>query len=147
MSCVWFVFFFSSRRRHTRCGRDWSSDVCSSDLEVRVATTSLTPALLVLSDTYYPGWRAFVDGGEQPLVRGDLLFRVVPVPAGQHQVIFRFEPTSIRLGLAISLAALLCAIGVLVAASRAQARSRTTSGTPEALESEADEESAGGYPH
>src|SRR5436305_12572467 len=26
-------FFFSSRRRHTRCGRDWSSDVCSSDLE------------------------------------------------------------------------------------------------------------------
>src|SRR6266498_5083488 len=28
----WFCFFFSSRRRHTRCGRDWSSDVCSSDL-------------------------------------------------------------------------------------------------------------------
>src|SRR3989442_10790323 len=28
-----FFFFFSSRRRHTRCGRDWSSDVCSSDLE------------------------------------------------------------------------------------------------------------------
>src|SRR5690554_8225723 len=26
------MFFFSSRRRHTRCGRDWSSDVCSSDL-------------------------------------------------------------------------------------------------------------------
>src|SRR5205809_5469995 len=30
VSCV--VFFFSSRRRHTRCSRDWSSDVCSSDL-------------------------------------------------------------------------------------------------------------------
>src|SRR6266498_4741943 len=30
-----FFFFFSSRRRHTRCGRDWSSDVCSSDLELR----------------------------------------------------------------------------------------------------------------
>src|SRR5690554_7396451 len=29
-------FFFSSRRRHTRCGRDWSSDVCSSDLRVNV---------------------------------------------------------------------------------------------------------------
>src|SRR3989442_4698688 len=29
---VSFFFFFSSRRRHTRCGRDWSSDVCSSDL-------------------------------------------------------------------------------------------------------------------
>src|SRR5687768_18093873 len=32
MSCC--VFFFSSRRRHTRCSRDWSSDVCSSDLLV-----------------------------------------------------------------------------------------------------------------
>src|SRR3989442_4560667 len=29
---IWSFFFFSSRRRHTRCGRDWSSDVCSSDL-------------------------------------------------------------------------------------------------------------------
>src|SRR5687768_13836221 len=33
LECVmWFFFFFSSRRRHTRCSRDWSSDVCSSDL-------------------------------------------------------------------------------------------------------------------
>src|SRR2546422_8270994 len=31
-SFVVFLFFFSSRRRHTRCSRDWSSDVCSSDL-------------------------------------------------------------------------------------------------------------------
>src|SRR2546422_2362355 len=32
MSAVPYFFFFSSRRRHTRCSRDWSSDVCSSDL-------------------------------------------------------------------------------------------------------------------
>src|SRR5215813_14410632 len=32
-----FFFFFSSRRRHTRCGRDWSSDVCSSDLDVGIS--------------------------------------------------------------------------------------------------------------
>src|SRR2546429_822869 len=31
-TCSHLVFFFSSRRRHTRCSRDWSSDVCSSDL-------------------------------------------------------------------------------------------------------------------
>src|SRR5690554_6248556 len=37
-----FLFFFSSRRRHTRCGRDWSSDVCSSDLTVS-ATGTVTP--------------------------------------------------------------------------------------------------------
>src|SRR5205809_3622738 len=34
---VFFFFFFSSRRRHTRCSRDWSSDVCSSDLARRPA--------------------------------------------------------------------------------------------------------------
>src|SRR6266699_3298238 len=41
-------FFFSSRRRHTRCGRDWSSDVCSSDLEEESALRpSLIPGLLL----------------------------------------------------------------------------------------------------
>src|SRR5579885_3766144 len=35
-----FFFFFSSRRRHTRSKRDWSSDVCSSDLERRRGTSS-----------------------------------------------------------------------------------------------------------
>src|SRR5436305_14858662 len=33
------IFFFSSRRRHTRCGRDWSSDVCSSDLGLMYIAT------------------------------------------------------------------------------------------------------------
>src|SRR6266550_9559208 len=33
-----FFFFFSSRRRHTRCSRDWSSDVCSSDLSFEIYT-------------------------------------------------------------------------------------------------------------
>src|SRR2546422_10965883 len=43
------VFFFSSRRRHTRCSRDWSSDVCSSDL---LETQELTPhGIQLLEDT------------------------------------------------------------------------------------------------
>src|SRR2546422_8463036 len=37
-------FFFSSRRRHTRCSRDWSSDVCSSDLEIGPASFAPTNA-------------------------------------------------------------------------------------------------------
>src|SRR2546422_8768761 len=36
-----FFFFFSSRRRHTRCSRDWSSDVCSSDLECDAPMVSI----------------------------------------------------------------------------------------------------------
>src|SRR5690349_23788041 len=46
---VFFFFFFSSRRRHTRSLRDWSSDVCSSDL-VRQAKNT-TPAAIVASTT------------------------------------------------------------------------------------------------
>src|SRR2546422_2828621 len=53
-----FVFFFSSRRRHTRCSRDWSSDVCSSDLfrnwGAAVALTDYPPdRLLVETDAPY----------------------------------------------------------------------------------------------
>src|SRR5690554_8024495 len=40
------MFFFSSRRRHTRCGRDWSSDVCSSDLEELVGALNEQKQLL-----------------------------------------------------------------------------------------------------
>src|SRR5712675_3445274 len=41
-------FFFSSRRRHTRCSRDWSSDVCSSDLAERAAKLASPNDYLVL---------------------------------------------------------------------------------------------------
>src|SRR3989442_15532666 len=42
------LFFFSSRRRHTRCGRDWSSDVCSSDLVFSFPTTYWSQASAVI---------------------------------------------------------------------------------------------------
>src|SRR6266542_6786747 len=42
-----YCFFFSSRRRHTRCYRDWSSDVCSSDLVLAAAALSLAAAAQV----------------------------------------------------------------------------------------------------
>src|SRR2546429_6287951 len=47
MSGISYFFFFSSRRRHTRCSRDWSSDVCSSDL----STSRPKPAVPAASRT------------------------------------------------------------------------------------------------
>src|SRR5436305_4268435 len=47
-----FFFFFSSRRRHTRCGRDWSSDVCSSDLRYKVV--ALPPMMVPRINTSLP---------------------------------------------------------------------------------------------
>src|SRR5207245_7190758 len=42
------LFFFSSRRRHTRCYRDWSSDVCSSDLGIAAVANAVADALAPL---------------------------------------------------------------------------------------------------
>jgi hypothetical protein len=71
---------------------------------------------LVLSDTYYPGWQALVDGREAKIYQADYLFRAVPLKQGSHVVEFRYRPRSFRIGLAISLAsgAILCAGGCLL---------------------------------
>jgi hypothetical protein len=73
---------------------------------IDLSTSAAADSYLVLTDSYYPGWHAYVDGQERPVMRGDVLFRVVRVPSGAHQVTFRFEPVSPKLGLAITLSAL-----------------------------------------
>lgn len=62
--------------------------------------------LLVLTDQYYPGWQARVDGALAPIVRADYLFRGVPVPPGEHRVEFVYRPASFRTGASISSLAL-----------------------------------------
>jgi hypothetical protein len=59
---------------------------------------------LVLTDTDYPGWVAQVDGNPAPILRADLYFRAVPLDAGQHEVTFLYQPSSVRLGLGLGLA-------------------------------------------
>ena len=70
---------------------------------VELRTVTSDPTFLVLRDTYYPGWRAFVDGHEVHIWRTDYLFRGVEVPAGEHTIRFEFSPLSFRVGLVISI--------------------------------------------
>jgi membrane protein YfhO len=93
---------------------------------VRVHIAADADAWLVLSDTYYPGWTATVDGQPVSVLRGDLLFRVVPVPAGEHDVEFRFEPASIEIGAAITLLSVAIVVIALVLAGRLARPGRTT---------------------
>jgi hypothetical protein len=69
---------------------------------------------VVVSDVYYPGWRAFVDGQPQPTLRANYLFRAVAVPAGQHTVTFEYAPLSVTMGLAISAAAIVVWAGLWI---------------------------------
>jgi len=69
---------------------------------VTMSVTSPSNALLVLSDTYYPGWRASVDGAETPIYRTNYTFRGIVVPKGTHAVRFFYDPDSFRMGLWVS---------------------------------------------
>ena len=57
-----------------------------------------TPGYVVLTDTYFPGWVATVDGQPRPILQANVTFRAVAVAAGQHTIDFRYDPFSFRLG-------------------------------------------------
>src|SRR5438067_6997916 len=66
---IWSVlvifFFFSSRRRHTRSKRDWSSDVCSSDLDDTAAQAVHDQGLLRFRDAQFPRKTGVFDAGQR----------------------------------------------------------------------------------
>lgn len=67
--------------------------------------------ILVLTDAFYPGWKAEVDGTPVTVMPADIAFRAVALPKGSQKVTFRFEPREVKIGAITSLAAL----GVLLA--------------------------------
>ncbi len=84
--------------------------------------------MLLLSDVWYPGWKARIDGQDTTLYRADYVLKAVYVAPGEHRVEFYFEPFTFRLGAAISLMTLtLCmtygGVGWVL-------RKRTRSGVP-----------------
>lgn len=70
-------------------------------------------AFLFVSDAYYPGWSATVDGRQTQLYRAQHAFRGVIVPAGEHEIRFRYEGMWFRRGLWISVASLLLAVAMI----------------------------------
>jgi hypothetical protein len=73
------------------------------------------PGYAVLVDAYDPGWRASVDGSAAAVLRANVAFRAVPVPAGRHVVELLYRPRSVQVGLALSaMAVALCAVGGLL---------------------------------
>ncbi|MBI4279286.1 MAG: YfhO family protein [Armatimonadetes bacterium] len=74
----------------------------SSPNRVVFRVRSPGPAILVVSDPYYPGWTATVDGRETRILRANYAFRAVSVPSGEHEVVFTYRPRGLWAALAIS---------------------------------------------
>lgn len=71
--------------------------------KITIQSQTTTDSLLFLSDTYYPGWFATIDGKETKIIKANYAFRSVVVPEGSHTVVFRYEPRSFSIGKILSI--------------------------------------------
>lgn len=70
---------------------------------IELKSASDSDRYLVLSELFYPGWHAYVDGKEVPILRADFLLRAIPLTAGKHDIVFVYRPMSFLAGAAVSL--------------------------------------------
>ena len=85
---------------------------------LRIEAELAAPGVVVIADTYYPGWTATVDGEPVAVFPADLLFRAVPVPAGRHTIELRYAPASFRWGITLCLLALGVCVALVLGPSR-----------------------------
>jgi len=65
------------------------------DTHITLEVTASTSGFLILTDAYYPGWKASIDGENAPIYRANVLFRAVPIEAGEHTVILEYDLGSV----------------------------------------------------
>ena len=78
--------------------------------EVRLRVEAPTSGFVVLTDLFYPGWRAEVDGTRTEIYRANYLFRMVRVGRGEHYIRFVYPGTTFYIGVALSA----CAVAIVV---------------------------------
>ncbi len=92
--------------------------------EVRLRVEAPTAGFVVLTDLFYPGWRAEVDGTRAEIHRANYLFRMVQVGKGEHEVRFMYSGGTFYKGLALSLFAVVIMAAVAVLGARAHRKKR-----------------------
>jgi len=75
---------------------------------VTINATTNQKSVLVLTDSFYPGWKVFVDEKEAKILKANHFYRAVVILPGQHFVEFKYEPMSFTLGLVISVFTVTC---------------------------------------
>lgn len=85
--------------------------------EISYKSSNAKEGLAVFSDIWYPlGWKAYVDGKETPIIRADYVLRALRLPAGQHEIVFKFHPNSFYTGNKIAGISSLLLWGLIIAA-------------------------------
>lgn len=74
----------------------------------------LWPSYVVISQAWFPGWKAYIDGEEVPVWRANYAFNAIAVPAGSNHIEFVYEPENLRAGLWIGVLSLGVGVGGLV---------------------------------
>ncbi len=92
--------------------------------EIRVDANLPSPAILVLSEVFYPKWKMTVDGKERDVLKADHVLRAVALDAGSHEIVFRYDTALLKRGLTISVATFAAVLIALVFSSVATLRGR-----------------------
>jgi hypothetical protein len=85
-----------------------------------IITEAVAPAMVVLSQSYYPAWKAYVDGRPVKLWRANYAFQGLEVPAGRHEVTLRYEDRLFHFGAILSCVGLIAWLSLVWQSSRAQ---------------------------
>ena len=86
--------------------------------ELTLATSASSPALLVVTQSWFPGWRARVDGQEAPVRRADYVAMAVPIAAGEHRVVLSYGSRAVHAAAALSALALVATVALAFGGGR-----------------------------
>lgn len=75
-------------------------------------------SFIIVSDVFYPGWKAYIDGVETEIHKTNYILRGVEVPGGEHKLELKFSPISFKNGLGMSLIGVFLVFGILFLANR-----------------------------
>jgi len=92
----------------------------TEDQELNLEVNSPIDGFLFLSDTYYPGWRVYVNGQEEEILRANFAFRAIPIKKGKSTVVFWYDPEIFRRGLELTVVGALASVVTIYLGKRKQ---------------------------
>lgn len=94
--------------------KDTVKYIRESNCSIALSTDSEEPSVLVINETFYPGWKATIDGRSAPIIHGNHLFKAVLLEAGRHKVQISYFPDSLKIGLLLSIIGIAGAVILLI---------------------------------